>query len=630
MKPLDPRLLPYLTPARLPLVGVVAASTASGLLLVGQAFAVAGLVTSLFAGASGGGSWDAAVTAGVVLGLVTLGRALVSWLVDVLSARASAKVTTTLRRRLLAAALGLGPFGLSRRRSGEVALLATRGVTAIDPYLTRYLPALVVAAVLPALTLVAIATQDLLSAGIVLATLPLVPVFAWLVGIATRERADRQWRSLASLSGHFVDVMRGLPTLVAYRRAKAQSASIRSVTDRYRRATNETLKLAFASSAVLELVATISVALVAVTVGLRLSGGSIDLGTALVVLLLAPEAYWPLRRVGAEFHAAAEGTATFEAADEILREASTPTMDRPAPAVDRPGPAPGGEIHLTDVTVGYPGRLEPVLAGLTLTIPARGVTAVVGPSGSGKSTLLAALMGHLPMWSGRITVDGHEVDPSSRAWRGEIAWVPQRPWIATASVADNVRLGRPEATDSDIWHALERVALGELVAGLPDGIHEVLGEDGAGLSAGERARLALARAVVAERPLVLLDEPTAHLDPVTESVIAETVSWLAERSSVVVVAHREALAALADQVVEVPLRRTPAKPSAPAHPIRRSRRSVNDTSTGSGQHAPESGNTHSVPDHAGARLALGSALGALAAASGVALTATAGWLIARA
>ena len=169
-----------------------------------------------------------------------------------------------------------------------------------------------------------------------------------------------------------------------------------------------------------------------------------------------------------------------------------------------------------------------------------------------------------------------------------------------------------------------------MVAGLPDGIHEVLGEDGAGLSAGERARLALARAVVARRPLVLLDEPTAHLDPATESVIAETVSWLAERSSVVVVAHREALVALADQVVEVPLRRTPAKPSAPAHPIRRSRRSVNDTSTGSGQHAPESGNTHSVPDHAGARLALGSALGALAAASGVALTATAGWLIARA
>jgi len=635
MKPLDPRLLPHLTPARVPLVGVVTASTASGLLLVGQAFAVSWLVTSLFAGASGDGSWDAAVTAGVALGLVTLGRALMSWLVDVLSARASAKVTTTLRHRLLTAALGLGPLGLSRRRSGELALLATRGVAAIDPYLTRYLPALVLAAVLPVLTVVAIASQDLLSAGIVLATLPLVPVFAVLVGVATRDRADRQWRSLASLSGHFVDVMRGLPTLVAYRRAKAQSASIRSVTDRYRRATNETLKLAFASSAVLELVATISVALVAVTVGLRLSGGSIDLRTALVVLLLAPEAYWPLRRVGAEFHAAAEGTATFEAADEILREASALAVDLagvPAstPAVDLPKPAPSGDVHVTGVTVGYPGRPEPVLVGLTTTISARGVTAVVGPSGSGKSTLLAALMGHLPLWSGRITVDGLEVDPSSRAWRGEVAWVPQRPWIATASVADNVRFGRPDATDIDVWHALERVALGEVVAGLPDGIHEVLGEDGAGLSAGERARLALARVVVAERPLVLLDEPTAHLDPVTESVIAETVTWLGERSSVVVVAHREALVALADRVVEIPLRRARARTSAPAPSRKPLERATKGARAISGHEASKTGTVSSGPEHAGARLALGSVLGALAAASGVALTATAGWLIARA
>ncbi len=579
MKPLDPRLLPHLTPARLPLAGVVAASTISGLLLVGQAFAIANLVTSLFAGASDG-SWDGAVDAAALLGLVTVGRALTSWLVDVLSARASAQVTTRLRRRLLTAALGLGPFGLSRRRSGEVALLTTRGVAAIDPYLTRYLPALLVAAVVPALTVVAIATQDLLSAVIVVATLPLVPVFAVLVGLATRDRADRQWRSLAMLSGHFVDVMRGLPTLVAYRRAKAQSTSIRSVTDRYRRATNETLKLAFASSAVLELVATISVALVAVTVGLRLSGGSLELGTALVVLLLAPEAYWPLRRVGAEFHAAAEGTATFEAADEILRaaadevadseiarreaagseaagsEAAGPEAAGSAEAGPRRAAAPlAGEIRLVDVTVTYPGRRDPVLAGFTATLPARGVTAVVGPSGSGKSTLLAALMGHLPFTSGALNVGDRAVDPTSEEWRSSVAWVPQRPWIAAASVADNVRLGRRDATDLEVWGALEQVSLGEVVAGLPDGLHEMLGEDGVGLSAGERARLALARAVIAERPVVLLDEPTAHLDPLTESVIAETVARLGERSCVVVVAHRDALVSLADHVVEVPLRR---------------------------------------------------------------------------
>jgi ATP-binding cassette subfamily C protein CydCD len=665
MKPLDPRLLPHLTPARPQLAGVVAAGTASGLLLVVQAFAVAELITALLALGTDEGARDKAVLAGVVLGLATAGRALSSWLVDVLSAGASAKVTAALRRRLMAAALALGPGALSRRRSGEVALLATRGVSAIDPYLTRYVPALVVAAVVPALTVVAIASQDLLSAGIVIATLPLVPVFAVLVGLATRDRADRQWRSLASLSGHFVDVMRGLPTLVAFRRAKAQSASIRAVTDRYRRATNETLRLAFASSAVLELVATISVALVAVTVGLRLASGSLDLGTALVVLLLAPEAYWPLRRVGAEFHAAAEGTATFEAADAVLAAASGSGSAQGGLAAVPGAPGTGdlatngpvgealpdvallddalaGEIVLSGVSVGYPERREPVFEGLTASIPARGVTAVVGPSGSGKSTLLAALMGHLPLSGGRITVAGAEVDLESRSWRSRVAWVPQRPWIAAASVADNVRLGRPEATDLEVWRALERVALADLVANLPEGIHELLGEDGAGLSAGERARLALARAVVARRPLVLLDEPTAHLDPLTESVVATTVAWLGERSAVVVVAHREALAALADQVVEVPLRRT--RVGAAHVPAPRSQYPRLQAADGAGNPAvvghaggpatPASGSradaSSDSQERPSARLALGSLLGALAAGSGVALTATAGWLIARA
>jgi ATP-binding cassette, subfamily C, bacterial CydCD len=634
MKPLDPRLLPHLTPARLPLAGVVAASTASGLLLVAQAFAVAGLVTSLFAGARNG-SWDGAVNAGVLLGLVAAGRALTSWLVDVLSARASARVTTSLRHRLLTAALGLGPLGLSRRRSGEVALLATRGVAAIDPYLTRYLPALVVAAVLPPVTVIAIATQDLLSAGIVLATLPLVPVFAVLVGVATRDRAERQWRSLASLSGHFVDVMRGLPTLVAYRRAKAQAASIRAVTDRYRRATNETLKIAFASSAVLELVATLSVALVAVTVGLRLSGGSLDLGTALVVLLLAPEAYWPLRRVGAEFHAAAEGTATFEAADEMLREAA----DVGSSATQTPGVALDGStgVDLVDLTVTYPGRPEPVLEHLSASLPPRGVTAVVGPSGSGKSTLLSTLMGHLPLRDGRITVGGHRVEPTGPDWRSQVAWVPQRPWIAAASVLDNVRLGRPEATEPEVWAALERVALGEVVAALPDGLDERLGEDGLGLSAGERARLALARVVVAQRLLVLLDEPTAHLDPLTESVIAETVSWLGERSCVVVVAHRESLVALADHIVEVPMRRArvPSSEASGGAAAEAHEPGMVSAQTPPPAASPDPGCDRlpwraRILERPGARLTLGSALGALAAASGVALTATAGWLIARA
>jgi ATP-binding cassette subfamily C protein CydCD len=357
---------------------VVAANLVGGALLVAQAFAVAGLVAGLLAG---GLSDDRVAPAAGWLAAVTVLRGAASWVGDVLAARAASAVGSTMRRRLLTAALGLGPLALSRRTAGEVALLSTRGTSAVEPYLTRYLPTLVVAATLPPLTVVAIATQDLLSAAVVVATLPLVPLFAILIGHATEARADRQWRLLGQLSGHFLDVVRGLPTLVTFRRAEAQSASIRAITHRYRLATRETLRLGFASSAALELVATLSVALVAVTVGLRLAGGSLELGTALVVLLLAPEAYWPLRRVGAEFHAAAEGTATFEEADRLLRE-SPDTPASPAPPLQT-------AVELRGVRVGYAGRPAPVLDGFDATIPARGVTAVTGPSGSGKSTILA-------------------------------------------------------------------------------------------------------------------------------------------------------------------------------------------------------------------------------------------------
>ncbi len=641
MRPLDPRLLPHLAPARAPLAGAVVASVVSAGAVITQAFAVSALVTSLFHGLpwlpGGAGSLGAPAT---LLAAATVVRSLAGWAVDLCSASASTVVTTTLRRRVLGAALAPGGQVLSHRRSGELALLTTRGVASVDPYLTRYLPALVLAAVLPPLTVLVIATQDPLSALVVLATLPLVPVFAILVGMATRDRADSQWRVLAALSGHFVDVMQGLPTLVAHRRATHQAASIRGITDRYRQATNETLKLAFASSGVLELVATLSVALVAVEVGLRLASSSLGLGTALVVLLLAPEAYWPLRRVGAEFHAAAEGTATFEAATTLLD--SVPARGAGAAAEPRGPVELGAGIDLVDLTVGYPDRPEPVLRGLTAHIPGRGLTAVTGPSGCGKSTLLAALTGDLPLQAGSVRVGPTALDEvPPELWQSSLAWVPQRPWIMAATVRDNVLLGRPGAADAQVWAALERVSLAHLVATLPGGLDEPVDEDGASLSAGQRARLALARTVVAERPLVLLDEPTAHLDELTEKVIADTLLWLSERSAVVVVAHRPRIAALADHVVELPALPVPATrrpgPQA-ASPTEPSRVAADPRPPVAPVAAPAtkpSATTAAAPwrrwdPSPRARLALAALLGALAAAAGVALTATAGWLIARA
>ncbi|UAL31203.1 thiol reductant ABC exporter subunit CydD [Nocardioides rotundus] len=613
MRPLDPALLPHLRPARRSLAGVVAAGVVGGLLTVAQAFALGTLLVRLVSD-PGGTAWHA--SAGWLVAIVAA-RAGAAYLMDVSASRAATRVSQALRRRLMESALALDARSRSRERTGDLALLATRGVAATEPYLTRYLPSLVLAGVLPVATAVAIFWLDWLSGLVVVLTLPLVPLFAILIGLTTRDRADRQWRRLALLAGHFVDVVRGLPTLVAFRRADAQSGTIRRVTEDYRRATVDTLRVAFASSAVLELVATVSVALVAVEVGLRLAAGGLDFRTAMIVLLLAPEAYWPLRRVGAEFHAAAEGTASFARATEVLGAAP---VAPPAPAPHRLAAVSPG-LTVRGLTVRHPGRSTPALAGVDLDVPGPGITAVAGPSGCGKSTLLQVLLGELPADAGSVLVDGHDLAEVAD-WRGRVAWAPQRPWLTSGTVADNVRLGDPAATDDAVARALARVELAGVVAALPQGVDTPLGEDGAGLSAGERARLGLARvvlAVEAGRRWVLLDEPTAHLDAATEAVLLRTLRWLGERAAVVVVAHRAAVLDAADRVLTL---------HAPPDP------QVEGEGSRAGTPAPRPVRAE-VPDHGAADRPArwgrrtGLALGALSVASGVALTATASWLITR-
>lgn len=595
MRLTDRRLRTQLRVARVPLAVVLAASVAGAALVVAQAFVLAALLVAIVQGG------DVRQWALVTLAVVGA-RAVTGLAVDVAAAHAAGAVGLDLRRRALDAALR------STKPSGEVATLISRGVTAAEPYLTRYLPAMVLAATLPALTVVAIATQDVLSAVIVLATLPLMPVFAALIGLATRDQARRQWQLMASLSSHFVDVMRGLLTLVAFDRAAAQSSVIRAMTERYRRATVATLTIAFASSAVLELVATLSVAVVAVVVGVRLAGGDLALQTALVVLLLAPEAYWPIRRAGAEFHAAAEGGATFDQLAECL--------------VDQPRGSnmamPSGDLTFTDLSVTYPGRRTSALAPLTGAIAARGITAIVGPSGSGKSTLLAALMDLVPA-SGQVRIGATAA--AGPDWQSQVAWVPQRPSFPGRTIAENLRLAAPSATDDDLWAALRQVSLATRVQRMPGRLAAEVGEDARGLSAGERARLALARAVLAPRPWVFLDEPTAHLDPTTERVIADTLTAMARHSAVVVVAHRGRIVQLADRVIG--LRAVPARPGERA------------PDTGGGGPSPRTVAaavpTDAVRTGSAARgLVLSALLGTLASASGVALTATAGWLIVKA
>jgi thiol reductant ABC exporter CydD subunit len=382
---------------------------------------------------------------------------------------------------------------------------------------------------------------------IIALTVPLIPVFMALVGASTRQRTERQVRTLQRLAGHFLDVVAGLPTLKVFGRARAQAEAIGRVTDQYRRATMSTLRISFLSSLILELLATISVALVAVAVGLRLLDGHLGFETALFVLVLAPEAYLPLRQLGASYHASAEGV---KAAGLVFG-----VLERPLPARGTGRVVPDvGRVPIVadELTVTYPGRRTPALRPVSLTVAPGEVLALAGPSGSGKSTLLGVLLGLVEPTGGSVTVGGVRLDGlDPDAWRAHVAWVPQRPHLFAASLADNVRLGRPAMSDERVRRAIADAGLEEVVARLPDGMTTTLGERGAGLSAGERQRVALARAFARDAALVLLDEPTANLDGRTEEAVLRAVRRLVRGRTVVLVAHRPSLLSLADRVVQV-------------------------------------------------------------------------------
>jgi len=534
VRPLDPRLLRYSAAARGYLAVTVLLGLAAAALILLQAHLLAHLLATAATG-TGTGLLAGSLAA---LGIVLAARAAAGYGGEVTALRAAAAVKSQLRRRLADHVLKLGPSWLTGHRSGEVTTLATRGLDGLDPYFARYLPQLVLACVVPFAVLIRVGLADWISGLVIGVTLPLVPLFAILVGLHTKAVTQRQWRLLARLGGHFLDVVEGLPTLKLFGRAKPQAEVIGRVTGEYRKVTMSTLRVAFLSAFVLELAAALATALVAVEVGLRLLAGHMSYSTALLVLLLTPEAYLPLRAVGAQFHASTEGAA---AAADVFAILDTPVPGRVSGlsgATPRPVDLRTDTIRLSGVGLSYPGRGRDALSGVSMTIRPGDQVTLTGPSGAGKSSLLALLLRLAEPTSGRIEAGGTDlarVPPEQ--WRRQIAWVPQAPHLFAASVAENIALGDPAAGREAVVAAARAAGADGFIGNLPRGYDTAVGEGGLRLSSGQRQQIALARAFLRDAPLLLLDEPAAHLDAASAARLDGALAALTAGRTVIRVTH---------------------------------------------------------------------------------------------
>ncbi|QFU85403.1 thiol reductant ABC exporter subunit CydD [Amycolatopsis sp. YIM 10] len=578
--------LPSLSPVArraLALAAVLAAANAA--LLVAQAFLLASILASIV----GGGEEIGGRTAWL-LGAVG-GRALVGWAVRVVSARAAAGAKEELRAKVVDHAAALGPEWIAARGTGELTALTTRGLDALDAYFTTYLPALVTAAVVPVGAGAAVLFADWPSAVLIAVTLPLLPMFAILVGKYTADRVSDATEATHRLSGRLLELIRALPVLAAFRRAGAQAEVVRRVSDRHRRDTLKTLRVAFSSAFVLELAATLSVALVAVVIGVRLVSGDLTLAIGLGVLILAPECFQPLRNAGAAFHASEDGVEAVRRVAEVLAE---------------PVPAPGarkihkGQIEVRDLRVLRRGGFAP--DGETFTADPGEITWLRAPSGAGKSTTLAALLGFVQPESGSVTIGGQPLAEADLAhWRRQVAWVPQSPAFTGGTVREELRLALADQEVEPAEDELLSVLVAVWLSGQVD-------QPVSHLSTGQRQRVAVARALLRARYgawLLLLDEPTAHLDAASARRVQKAIKEVADSGATVVIAAHDRLTSFAeDEPAEATTAAdAPAEPDAKPIGLRR------------------------LVDRA---FLTGAGLGAAAFLAGIALTATSGWLIAKA
>ncbi len=552
---LNKRLMRQAKLAQTALFLTIGLATIAGGVIVVQAFFLSQIVNQVFLEGQTLGQVQNLLL--LLFGLSLL-RAAFTWLGQVTAQRVASVVKNDLRQRLAAHMLALGPAYTQGERSGELVTTTVEGVEALDVYFSQYLPQLATAALVPLTILAIVFPLDVASGLVLLLTAPLIPVFMILIGSHTKTLTQRQWTTLSRMSAHFLDVLQGLTTLKLLGRSREQIDVIALISDRFRETTMGVLRFAFLSALTLELLATLSTAIVAVEIGLRLLYGYLKFEQAFFVLILAPEFYLPLRQLGSRFHAATSGVTAAKRIFEILDSSNDlsrfqeSTMAKAVTPAAHPGQTHPGTIHFNNVFYSYDEGQRPALRGVSFNLAPGEKVALVGPSGAGKSTIAHLLLRFIEPSRGHISVNGQplsKLDPT--AWRAHLAWVPQQPYLFHASIADNIRLACPEASPAEIEAAACQAHADAFISALPQGYDTLVGERGTRLSGGQAQRIALARAFLKNAPLLILDEATAHLDPEHESQVQVAVEQLIATRTVLFIAHRLNTVASADKILVV-------------------------------------------------------------------------------
>ncbi|NTV66382.1 MAG: thiol reductant ABC exporter subunit CydD [Chlorobaculum sp.] len=542
---IDRNLMRLLSEQKRPFIFSGLSGALGALMLVAQAWVLSGIIQTVFRQAP---AWSAILPLVGLFALFSTMRVLFGWAGHHEAKKGTLAIRKTLTERLSGTIAALGPSFARSAQSGRIVTTLLKGVESVDAWFSQYIPQLFLSLIVPVVILVAIFPADWLSGLILVLTAPLIPVFMILIGKRASAATEKQWNTMSRMSGHFLDMLQGLSTLKLFAQAKARRDGIEEASENFRHSTMQVLKIAFLSSLTLELVGTLGTAVVAVSIGLRLLSGALPFRPGLFALLLVPEFYLVLRQLGTKFHAGMEGVTASKEMHEILNRASeipeAGSCDLDAVEVST------HPIVIDNLSYRFPGSAKAALDGVSLTIEPGTVTALTGPSGAGKSTLLNLLLRFVEPADGAISLGSRKAGEFSLdSWYRQIAWVPQHPFLFNATIRDNLLMARRDATPQELDKALKQAGLLDMVRSLPEGLETMIGEEGARLSGGEAQRLSLARAFLKDAPLLLLDEPTSHTDPILEAQLRKAMEVLMQGRTVIMIAHRLESIRNADRIV---------------------------------------------------------------------------------